>query len=318
VQPGQPHDLGCDMARCPACGIQRLQCDAHGDDRALDARAVWTGAVPAVADDYRQRVAEALAVRFTYPVYRCDRDGENERVEHADPADRIDQTPYVMVTAGDGCRSFWTPTCAELADAIVAVRDQDAETLRSENEELRKRAELAEAEVVRLRAGESPEPAAEGIQPTPAEWIRRWNDASPDQRLARAQQILAEAGAAQRCIMADHEAAIAIERYAARARLLAESWRTAAMQHVDQPGPSQAMWAGIAHVCAQIIGALTGDRDVTDASGNPIPDAPNGVVVLRRDDLDLVMNGAGRPASWETYADACQRIRDALEGGRRA
>lgn len=113
-----------------------------------------------MADDYRQRVAEAIAAKFTY---RCDRDGENERVENPEPADRIDQTPYVRVTAGDGCRSFWTPTCAELADAIVAVRDQDAETLRSENEELRKRAEadarhlrttlsVVEPELARLRA----------------------------------------------------------------------------------------------------------------------------------------------------------------------
>jgi hypothetical protein len=139
------------MARCPACGIQRIQCDVHGDDRTLDARAVWTGAAPTVTGDYRQRVAEAIAAKFTYSVYRCDRDGENERVENPESADRIDQTPYVMVTAGDGCRSFWTPTCAELADAIVAVRDQDAETLRSDNEDLRKRAELAEADARHLR-----------------------------------------------------------------------------------------------------------------------------------------------------------------------
>lgn len=38
-----------------------------------------------------------------------------------------------------------------LVDAVLAVRDQDAETLRSDNEELRKRAELAEAAIVRVR-----------------------------------------------------------------------------------------------------------------------------------------------------------------------
>lgn len=96
-------------------------------------------------DDYRQRCAEVLAAKFTEPRYRCDRDGENEWVENPEPADRIDQTPRVVFTAGDGHPSVRTPTCAELAEAIAAVRDQDAETLRSENEDLRKRAELAEA-----------------------------------------------------------------------------------------------------------------------------------------------------------------------------
>ena len=36
--------------------------------------------------------------------------------------------------------------------AEIAVRDQDAETLRSENEDLRKRADQAEAAVARVRA----------------------------------------------------------------------------------------------------------------------------------------------------------------------
>ncbi|HEY9369925.1 hypothetical protein [Streptomyces sp.] len=85
-----------------------------------------------MSDDLRQRYAEALAAAFTEPVYRCDRDGENERVEKADPADRIDQTPYVMITAGDGCRSFWTPSCAELAEVVAAVRDEEMEQLRYE------------------------------------------------------------------------------------------------------------------------------------------------------------------------------------------
>jgi hypothetical protein len=83
-----------------------------------------------MSDDLRRRYAEAIAAKFTYPTYRSDRDGENERVENPDPADRIDQTPYVMVTAGDGCRSFWTPSCAELAEVVAAVRDEELERLR--------------------------------------------------------------------------------------------------------------------------------------------------------------------------------------------
>lgn len=174
-----------------------------------------------MADDYRQRVAEAIAAKFTYPVYHCDRDGENERVENAEPADRIDQTPYVMVAAGDGCRSFWTPTCVELANVVADVRDQDAETLRAENEELRKRT-VAE---IRTRP------------------------------------------------------------------------------------------CGGCFVCAGRIVAPM--EDLTCESPIPIDehgrDQPAAVTVLWAD-LDLVMNGAGRPSSWETYVDACQRIRDALGG----
>ncbi|SET50178.1 hypothetical protein [Nonomuraea wenchangensis] len=93
-----------------------------------------------MSDDLRQRYAEALAAKFTEPVYRCDRDGENERVEKPEPADRIGQTPYVMVTAGDGCRSFWTPSCAELAEVVAAVRDEEMERLRE-----------AEATIARVR-----------------------------------------------------------------------------------------------------------------------------------------------------------------------
>ncbi len=83
-----------------------------------------------MSDDLRQRYAEALAAKFTYPVYRCDRDGENERVEKPDPADRIDQTPYVVGVASEGYRAFWTPTCAELAEVIAAVRDEELKQAR--------------------------------------------------------------------------------------------------------------------------------------------------------------------------------------------
>lgn len=116
-----------------------------------------------MGDDLRHRYAEALAAKFTYPVYRSDRDGENERVDNAEPADRIDQSPYVMSTAGDGCRSFWTPTCAELGEVVAAVRDEELEQLKDDAlgvvadaaEELqmwRERAETAELRVARVRA----------------------------------------------------------------------------------------------------------------------------------------------------------------------
>jgi len=129
-----------------------------------------------MTDDLRRRYAEALAAKFTYPVYRCDKDGENEWVENPEPADRVEQTPYIMVSAGDGNRSFWTPTCTELAEVVAAVRDEELETvrrdlaeanvtltelapakdrsdedrLRKERNEWRERAEKAEAALAQL------------------------------------------------------------------------------------------------------------------------------------------------------------------------
>lgn len=47
VPPGQPHTEGCDIARCPACGQQRIQCDEHGHVRAAS---IWTGQWPGKAE----------------------------------------------------------------------------------------------------------------------------------------------------------------------------------------------------------------------------------------------------------------------------
>jgi chromosome segregation ATPase len=68
------------------------------------------------------------------------------------------------------------------------------------------RAEAAEQEVARLRAGESERPAAEGVQLTPAEWVHRWNQATADERLEAAARIMDGAVAARRCELADHAA----------------------------------------------------------------------------------------------------------------
>lgn len=97
-------------------------------------------------------------------------------------------------------------TVTKVLYAVMAVRDEELEHLRTE--------------VARLRAGESETPAAEGHYPTPAEWIHRWNRSTPEQRLDRAAWVLVGMRAAQRCEMADHEAAVAIEGFATRARLL--------------------------------------------------------------------------------------------------
>ena len=48
---------------------------------------------------------------------------------------------------------------------------------------------------------------------------------------------------------------------------------------------------------------------------SPYADADQ--VMVRRADLDLVMNGAGDATRTASYPAACQRIRDALQGGQR-
>ncbi|GIH26038.1 hypothetical protein Aph01nite_43480 [Acrocarpospora phusangensis] len=70
------------------------------------------------------------------------------------------------------------------------------------------RAVRAEAEVARLRAGEASKPVAEGVRLDPAAWIRRWNDASPEKRLAWANRILDLLAEESRCFLLDHDGAV--------------------------------------------------------------------------------------------------------------
>ncbi|MFI7448105.1 hypothetical protein ACIBQX_11455 [Nonomuraea sp. NPDC049714] len=43
VEPDGPHEIGCDVARCPLCGTQQLQCREH---EFAEVFAIWTGAWP--------------------------------------------------------------------------------------------------------------------------------------------------------------------------------------------------------------------------------------------------------------------------------
>jgi hypothetical protein len=73
AKPGEPHSDGCDVARCLATGIQRLQCDgsprAHADAGCFEARdcghQVWTGAWPGVAEceEYGWQAEETEATK---------------------------------------------------------------------------------------------------------------------------------------------------------------------------------------------------------------------------------------------------------------
>lgn len=51
VSPGIPHIDGCDVARCRATGVQRLQCDC-GKCRSE----IWTGMWPGVQECYEKKL----------------------------------------------------------------------------------------------------------------------------------------------------------------------------------------------------------------------------------------------------------------------
>lgn len=76
--------------------------------------------------------------------------------------------------------------------------------------------ERLRGEVARLRAGEADTPGEPGAELTPSEWIRRWNDATPEERLKVAAAGRANAQAAYRCFRLDHEGRLAHAEEAAR------------------------------------------------------------------------------------------------------
>ncbi|GLY81868.1 hypothetical protein [Actinoallomurus iriomotensis] len=83
----------------------------------------------------------------------------------------------------------------------------------------------AAAEVARLRAGEADDPSPADTMPTPAQWIRRWNDATAERRLEVITRIFGELDRARRCFEMDHENRLAeAERVARRLAVAPTRW----------------------------------------------------------------------------------------------
>lgn len=228
--------------------------------------------------DTRQRYAEALAAKFTESLPRYDRKTDTDWIDKPEPADRVDFTMSVSFIAGDGDPAWRMVTCNEAAEVCAAVRDEELERLRTALASYEKtitwntpchacagtldsayaetvRAEQAEAEVARLRAGESAEPAPEGVQLTPAQWIHHWNRATPEKRLDTADWILDLNAKIGRCQIEDHagaftELAAAIATIV-RVRDLAEQWKWHGTPPFGEP-------------LRDLLAALNG-QEVTDA-----------------------------------------------------
>lgn len=104
-----------------------------------------------------------------------------------------------------------------LLDALGMDRTRDWDDISNAIARLRKERDAQAKELERLRAGEEPgwDPY---VEPTPGQWIGRWNEATPERRLDMAVQILDGMKRSRACFEADHEGQIA--------RLKAASSRT--------------------------------------------------------------------------------------------
>lgn len=83
AQPGAFHTEGCDVARCPLCGVQWIscmgECDPKTDPEAF--RRPWSGVWPGVAEchDYKLRVGTAPDINQLYDRSRFRWDRSDQR-----------------------------------------------------------------------------------------------------------------------------------------------------------------------------------------------------------------------------------------------
>ncbi|MEU8920367.1 hypothetical protein AB0D10_05425 [Kitasatospora sp. NPDC048545] len=102
-------------------------------------------------------------------------------------------------------RTAWWSACRRAAasrssrEAYEAAAERWVDDLARLGHDQMKRAEQAEAALAALHEGEEPY-EDERLVPTPAEWIWKWNRATPAERLLRAQRILVHRSQVSRCV----------------------------------------------------------------------------------------------------------------------
>ncbi|MEV7154879.1 hypothetical protein AB0N77_09670 [Streptomyces misionensis] len=96
-------------------------------------------------------------------------------------------------------------------------------------------------ELDRLHAGEEPG-WSKGIKPTAGQWIARWNQTSPEERLRAAEQVIDNGATAERCFLMNHEKRLArAEATIARVRELRDTW----LRMTLEPGQVRRLLDGI-------------------------------------------------------------------------
>lgn len=96
----------------------------------------------------------------------------------------------------------WCLDCSEWCSPAVPC-------VRCEMPTMREELEAAQKEIARLRAGEAEDPGHYSTQPTPEQWIRRFNDQTPEARKYVAEAVLKRANDAIGCTEGRHEERLA-------------------------------------------------------------------------------------------------------------
>ncbi|MER7813830.1 hypothetical protein [Streptomyces sp. NPDC096153] len=179
------------QGRCPACGKTSLFLGAGGY--------VTCSRLECPEPD----AASTLLERVSVPI------PANVR---AQLAQALKGAVFVSFIADDGYPAMREATGEELADAVLQVRPI-AEALAGmplicSDERHQTKVRALEADLAQLRAGEEPH-ADERTVATPAQWIWRWNRATPADRLAVAAQVQDACARADHCHLMNHEARLA-------------------------------------------------------------------------------------------------------------
>lgn len=105
--------------------------------------------------------------------------------KHTCPICSTETVPQAF-SAGE---EYYCPQCDDTAlyeTPSARLNRQSVEPPKMEEE-----LEKARAEIARLRAGEADDPGHMGAEPTPAQWLRRFNDRTPEERLFVAESVMA-------------------------------------------------------------------------------------------------------------------------------
>lgn len=126
------------------------------------------------------------------------------------PAHLLIASPRLKITAAIPDGRVWAQISVPGAEeAYVPVYPVGLPALLSPNVKkilaLQFELQDARAEIARLRAGEDDTPGDPAVVPTPGQWLRRFNEHSPERRLAAVKAILDSRERSYACFVQNHE-----------------------------------------------------------------------------------------------------------------